>query len=146
MKKNLNLPRHQQGAALIVGLLLLTVITLLAITGMNTASTELIMAGNEQFRTSAFEASETGIEEALSTLQLVPTDGSIRTVGPIAVPGSPSDTYTTATQHMGIITIVSGSSMGKFIGHYFEIRSAGASTRNAAAQHAQGAYYMTSAP
>jgi type IV pilus assembly protein PilX len=144
--KSLNIPRKQQGAALIIGLLLLTVITLLAITGMNSASTEIVMAGNEQYRANAFEAAESGIEQALSTLQLVPTDGTPRALGPTPVPGSATDNYSTVTTHMGVVSIVSGASMNKFIAHYFEIQSAGTSARNASAAHAQGAYYLTAAP
>ncbi len=49
------LPR-QRGAALVVGLILLVIVTLLAIGGMNTAALELIMSGNEQYRQKAFEA------------------------------------------------------------------------------------------
>ncbi len=40
--------KKQNGAALIVGLILLVVITVLAVSGMNTATTELAMARNDQ--------------------------------------------------------------------------------------------------
>ena len=43
-------PARQRGAALVIGLLLLLVLTLLAVSGMSSASVELIMAGNEQYR------------------------------------------------------------------------------------------------
>ena len=55
----------QQGAALVVGLILLVVITVLAISGMNTATTELAMARNDQNYENAFQAAETGLETAL---------------------------------------------------------------------------------
>jgi type IV pilus assembly protein PilX len=58
--------KKQQGAALIVGLVLLVVITVLAISGMNTATTELAMARNDQNYENAFQAAETGLETALS--------------------------------------------------------------------------------
>lgn len=57
---------RQQGAALVIGLLLLVVITVLAVSGMNTATTELAMARNDQVYENAFQAAETGIEQALS--------------------------------------------------------------------------------
>ena len=57
---------RQQGAALIVGLILLVVVTVLAISGMNTATTELAIARNDQNYENAFQAAETGIEFALS--------------------------------------------------------------------------------
>ena len=61
--------RKQQGAALVVGLILLVVITVLAISGMNTATTELAMARNDQNYENAFQAAETGLEQALATGQ-----------------------------------------------------------------------------
>ena len=50
--------RHQRGAALVVGLLLLLVLTILAISGMTTATLELQMAGNRQYQERAFQAAE----------------------------------------------------------------------------------------
>jgi type IV pilus assembly protein PilX len=57
--------KKQSGAALIVGLLLLVVITVLAISGMNTGTTQLAMARNDQNYENAFQAAETGLETAL---------------------------------------------------------------------------------
>lgn len=56
----------QRGAALVVGLVLLVVVTVLAISGMNTATTELAIARNDQNYENAFQAAETGLEWALS--------------------------------------------------------------------------------
>ena len=56
----------QDGAALVVGLILLVVVTVLAISGMNTATTELAMARNDQNYENAFQAAETGLEQAIS--------------------------------------------------------------------------------
>lgn len=58
--------QRQEGAALVVGLVLLVVITVLAISGMNTATTELAMARNNQNYENAFQAAETGLENAVS--------------------------------------------------------------------------------
>ena len=59
-------PGKQDGAALVVGLILMVVITVLAISGMNTATTELAMARNDQSYENAFQAAETGLETALA--------------------------------------------------------------------------------
>ena len=56
----------QRGAVLIISLLLLVVITTLAISGMNTATTELAMARNDQNSEYAFQAAETGLETAIA--------------------------------------------------------------------------------
>ena len=62
-----NLKRNrQQGAALVVGLILLVVITVLAVSGMNTATTELAIARNDQTYENTFQAAENGLEEALA--------------------------------------------------------------------------------
>ncbi|MDX1518385.1 MAG: pilus assembly PilX N-terminal domain-containing protein [Woeseiaceae bacterium] len=64
--KHVMIRHRQRGAALIVGLILLVVITVLAISGMNTATTELAMARNHQNYENAFQAAETGLETALA--------------------------------------------------------------------------------
>ena len=66
-------PNKQQGAALVVGLMLLVVITVLAISGMNTATTELALARNDQAYENAFQAAETGLETALAQGQFATT-------------------------------------------------------------------------
>ena len=58
--------RGQSGAALVVGLLLLVVITVLAVSGINTATTELALARNNQAAEDAFQAAETGLAIAMS--------------------------------------------------------------------------------
>ena len=68
--------KSQQGAALVVGLMLLVVITVLAISGMNTATTGLAMARNDQAYEDAFQAAETGIATALSQGQFVTTEST----------------------------------------------------------------------
>lgn len=54
--------RRQSGAALIVSLILLMVLTVLAVSTMRTASLELLMAGNAQFRENAFRLAQNGID------------------------------------------------------------------------------------
>ena len=75
--------KRQQGAALIVGLLLLVVITVLAVSGMNTATTELAMARNDQTYENVFQAAEKGLETALA--QGLFNSGAVVTVTPPAV-------------------------------------------------------------
>ena len=72
-------PNKQQGAALVVGLMLLVVITILAISGMNTATTELALARNDQAYENAFQAAETGLETALAQGQFATTGNTALT-------------------------------------------------------------------
>lgn len=138
--------KRQRGAALAIGLVLLTILTLLAISGMNTSSTELIMAGNEQYRQNASQASATGIEQALPQLQLVPQTLAPTVVGPVLVPGSTTDQYTTSSQYLGETTFVTGFSIGKYVGFHYEITSTGTAVRNARSVTTQGAYVVQRAP
>jgi type IV pilus assembly protein PilX len=131
----------QAGAALVVGLLLLLVLTLLAISGMNTSSLELVMAGNAQFGQNAFQEAEAGIERALVSGTFNPGAG---VEGPLTgrMSGAPTvDTYsaTITPQLSGAPQpALWGSSWDSFSTYHFEVRSAGAGARNAQATTFQG--------
>ena len=84
--------KKQQGAALVVGLMLMLVITVLAISGMNTATTELALARNDQAYENAFQAAETGLATALS-------QGQFQT-------GSATALAQTPTSHQSISTTI----------------------------------------
>jgi type IV pilus assembly protein PilX len=132
---------QQKGAALIVGLVMLSIITLLAITALNTSSTELIMAGNEQFRERALQAADAGIERATRVLASVPQNG-------VAKPDSgastaqPEDTYAITSTYIGTDDDIPGFSSNQFAGFHYRIVSTGQSRRNARSVHEQGAYVL----
>jgi len=144
--------RHaQRGAALIVGMMLLVVLTLLAVVGMNTATTELVMAGNEQYRQRAFQSAEVGLELTLPDLaDLNLNENSPPSVSATtAVAGSPTnpitgaatDKYQTTVANVGTTAITAGNS-SDFVGHNFTVQSVGTSARNARAVHVVGAYVI----
>ena len=64
--KILNNRTNQSGAALVVSLVLLVVISILAISSINAATTELAMARNDMVYERAFQAAETGLEQAIA--------------------------------------------------------------------------------
>lgn len=134
-------PRLQRtrGVALVIALLLLTVLSLLAIGGMNSAAVEFIMAGNDQFHENAFQASETGIQVAIAAAAFNPQAPPAVVAG--AVPNSASDTYTAniVPQLGGAAQPgIWGSSWNSFSTYHFEIDSTGNSLRASAALHDQG--------
>jgi Tfp pilus assembly protein PilX len=135
-------PRRQRGAALVVGLILLVILTLLAVSGMNTASVELVMAGNEQYRQRAFQAAGTGVEEAVAVLATVPQTGTAKTLTKQAVKGTSTETYDISSVYVGDDLNVPGFSAGKFVGIHYQITSDGFSSRNAHSQQTQGAYII----
>ncbi|MGI9329977.1 MAG: pilus assembly PilX family protein [Gammaproteobacteria bacterium] len=69
MKKELKNPRREDGAILVIGLVLLLIMTILGISSMNTASLELSMAGNDQYFENAFQLAESGIDTTMRGLQ-----------------------------------------------------------------------------
>jgi type IV pilus assembly protein PilX len=141
MRHTNRIPSRQRGAALAVGLILLLVLTVLAVSGMNTASMELVMAGNEQYRQRAFHASETGIELALADLPTVPQTGEAVSKDR-ALSGDTESDVVTASQYMGDDLNLTGFSAGKFVGLHYQISSIGTSARNSQSQQFQGAYVI----
>ena len=85
--------KKQNGAALVIGLVLLVVITILAVAGMNTATTELAMARNDQITENAFQAAESGLAAALG-------QGAFSTIAAAAVTQTIS-THETVTSQIG---------------------------------------------
>jgi type IV pilus assembly protein PilX len=143
--RNRTLHRREQGAALVVGMILLLVLTLLAVSGMNTASTELVMAGNEQFQENAFQAAEMGIEQGMRNGAFNPSVAS-EPIAATTVPGTTYDTY------VGTITPQPGPNMPQgamwgnridsFSTFHFEVQSQGQSARNAQTTHTQGMFVI----
>lgn len=147
----------QRGAALVIGLILLLVLTILAISGMSTATLELRMAGNKQFQERAFEAAEVGIERAMNS-------GLYNTGVATACPGNgcPDDNndipnsalrdgapdtfeYTMTFDSNTGSTIVPGGGFSLGTGlqaYHFVVESTGESGRGAESQNVQSFYII----
>jgi type IV pilus assembly protein PilX len=146
-------PRKQRGIALVIGLILLVIITLLAVVGMNMSNSELASATSEQLRLRAFQAAETGVEHGLQDVidgTLVGTSSFTPVVeAAVDVPGSPvnpntgfaQDRYQTTLQYRDSGTFSPNSSAG-FEAFHYTVVSTGTSARNAVAQHTQGAFMV----
>ena len=132
--------RTQQGAALIVGMVLLVVLTLLAISGMNTATTELLMAGNEKYQENAFQAAETGIERTMATAAFNPA--AMPPPDPPQVDLGDGSNYEAIVVPRGSSPPPPGYSIGTFGAEHFEIQSTGNSLRNATSSHVQGLFLV----
>lgn len=137
----------QRGAALVVGLMLLLVVTLLAVTGMNTASTELIMAGNDQFRQNAFQAAEIGIEQGMLNGDFNPGTATEALYSDVVVAGSQGDTFTTTITPRPTpnspMPAMWGRSWNSFSTFHFDVQSRGASgRRDGVTTHTQGMFVI----
>ena len=146
----------QSGAALIVGLVLLMVLTILAISSMRSASLELLMAGNTQLRANAFQLAESGIQALLAQiesgairLQAVP--GWEQALGPTPMAlGSLQGQYDARVRYMGSGPPWDGSSADLFEFLHFQVQADGMTTtggvvteRSGKARHMQGIYRKT---
>ena len=137
MLTHFNPVSRQRGAALVIGLLLLLVLTLLAVSGMNSASLEFTMAGNEQIRSNAFQAAEAGIEQTLATGVFNPATAPQNLNGAATA----SDTWaSTVTPQLGgnPLPALWGNSWNSFATYHFEIQSTGTAVRSARAVNLQG--------
>ena len=132
--------RRQQGAALIIGLVLLVVLTVLAVSGVNMATLELNMAGNVQAKELAFQVAETGIDRAVSgpVNPVVPQTYSNVTVG------DGTYEFDASISCVGV-SRVSDRIFGEFGSaraiHYLA-SSEGRGPRNAVSRHSQGIYII----
>lgn len=135
---------RQHGAALVIALIMLVILTILAFTGINTATTELALAGNEQSRRNASEAAAAGIEQSIADISLVgTTPGSRAEIAPTALGAAPVE-YAAETRYVGDETGLPQSSADKFIGLHFEIESTGTSARNGRDVQTQGVLVIAS--
>jgi type II secretory pathway component PulK len=128
---------RQRGVALIVALALMVILALLASSGMRMSIAELMMAGNEQFRHAASMAASSGIETAVAQLA---RHGS----SPVSGETLDGDDYAVTIRYAGDEMNLPGSSVGKFIGHHFEITSVGRSSRLARDEQVQGVMLVSS--
>lgn len=64
-------PRRQGGSTLIIALIMLVLLTLFAVSSLNTANINLKVVGNMQAKTEALNASQATIETVISTPQFI---------------------------------------------------------------------------
>jgi type IV pilus assembly protein PilX len=137
------LPQRQQGAALVVGLILLLVLTVLAVSGMNTSTLELTMAGNVQYQQNAFQAAETGIDIAIDRR-------NFNTVAPTILPLTPlnaTDFTQSVTGFQNNTPVPDrafsmGEDTGAVAAFHFDIVAVGTSARNATSTNNQSFYVV----
>lgn len=136
---------RQRGAALIIGLVLLLILTVLGVSGMNMAALELTMTGNSQAQQLAFQAAETGIDVALS--------GPIDTAAPVAytnVPvGDGSAVFDAEIRCVGTTRVPDGAYSDNLSARaiHFDVTATGRHiARNAVSRHTQSLYIVGPAP
>jgi len=154
MKSNFENPSDQSGAALIVALILLVTLSVMAISSMNTASLDLIMAGNEQYHARAFNVAEAGIERGIAINNFNPQ------VDPTAVTPTLVDSVTANNNNDKYSYVGSRPLEGKrstlppsysgqngaFSAYYFRIQSTGTSERGSTSVNTQELFVLAQGP
>jgi len=131
----------QAGATLIVGLVLLLVLTVVGVSGMNTATMEIAMAGNTQFQQDTFQLAEAGIDTSIAQ-ELYGFDGATRNLNLLGTPGSDRSAV---ISYMGPITDIpdeanSAGIPGATKAFHFQILSVSQGPRGGVATHTQSFY------
>jgi type IV pilus assembly protein PilX len=142
---------RQAGASLIIGLVLLMVLSVLAVSTMGGASLQLAMSGNTQYSQNAFQMAETGIDRSFAIANTFIPNGPPVTVPLTAVadPGTGANlgSYQATSTYMqetlppeGGYSI--GSGISTFRACHFQTQAIGRSTRNSADLHTQELYRL----
>lgn len=118
----------ENGSALVVGLVLLTLVTLLGLAGASAAHVERLLAQHEVFRENAVSAASAGIEIAMRAIENSPDPGSAPAHLADAVPGT-GDRYEVAIRYAGLETGLPQSPGAGVAGAHLEIVSSGYSGR-----------------
>ena len=129
----------QRGAALVVGLVLLLVLTLLAVSTMRSATLALVMAGNAQNRENAFRLAEAGIADAIGQARgsLNPAAGWTVNIGPTGVTGIRGD-YQASVRYRGTTAPFGGFSTSDYQFNHYQVDVTGQTDRGARSRQSQG--------
>jgi type IV pilus assembly protein PilX len=140
--------QSQRGAALIVGLILLMVLTVLGVSGMNTATLELTMTSNAQFHQDAFQSAETGIDIGIERRAFNTIPGSPGNTIPLTPLGA-GTYWTQANITPQDPTPVPDGGFSGGVGvpgtvqaFHFDIVAVGTGARNATSTHNQSFYVV----
>jgi type IV pilus assembly protein PilX len=145
LSTRLTLP-PQRGAALVVGLILLLVLTVLAISGVMTSTMELRMVTNSQQQERAFQAADTGVERAIANAEFT-TSGAAPLVQEPVDPADPAgDRYEYTLRFAddsALPTVPTGFSLGAGLqAYHFQVDAQGFSAGGATSSHRQGFYII----
>ena len=143
--KDLNYPNRarQSGAVLIVALIILVILTLLGVTAMNTTSLQERIASNTQEQVHAFQAAETGLNQAFADNLAYDISGDYSApMTPVVVGSGDSARY--LSTFLGFSPPPPGSlySSTSFQAAHFNFRATGNSATNLSIVLNGGAYQI----
>jgi Tfp pilus assembly protein PilX len=121
---------RQRGSTLAVGLILLTLVTLLGLAGAGNAHVEQLLAQNESFRENAATAASAGIEMAMRAIVNSSDPATVPASLTGRMPGS-LDAYRVSLRFAGYERSLPQVPGARLAGAHFEIVSTGSSARRA---------------
>lgn len=92
----MNTPDRQQGAVLMVSLIMLLLLTVIAVTASNTSTLQTRMANNSQLQNIAFQAAESGIRHGQEDVTGTTQTGTLSYSGGVSYGVAPKYTSSTA--------------------------------------------------
>lgn len=143
MNNNIRTPSRQRGASLIIGLVLLLVLSVLAVSTMSSATFGLTMAGNAQYTEHAFQLAETAVEVAINDGPFCDRCGAkvTPTTEVADLDGKPMGEFEASTDFQECTGIEGFSedynSSDSFRAYHFQITATGTSDRSARSVHQQ---------
>jgi hypothetical protein len=139
----MNLKARQTGATLIVGLVLLLVLTVVGVSGMNTATLQVAMAGSAQYQQDAFQMAEDGLDIAISRRGF--TTAAPQNVNWLGDPNYDRRSVTTFVSSTLVPpdrAFSGGEGSSTMRAYHFDIVSVGKAARNSVATHHQSFYVI----
>lgn len=119
---------RQRGTTLAVGLIMLTLVTLLGLAGASAAHVERLLAQNEAFRENAASAASAGIESAIRAIVNSSDPSSVPARLAQRLSGS-GDRFEVSLRFAGLETALPQAPGARAAGAHFEIVSTGYSAR-----------------
>ena len=137
-------PPRESGATLVVGLMLLTLVTMLSLAAAGSAHVQRLLAQNDSFRENAASAASAGIEMAIRAIDnsASPTDVPARFAGRMP----DSSAYDVEIRFLGFETGLPQEPSAQLAGAHFEILSTGTAARRAADRQRAGVMRVMAAP
>jgi len=136
-------PRSPQtGAALVIGLILLLVITILAVSGVVTSTLELRMVGNYGAQETAFQTADSGVEQGMANMPVSTSSVVTRNFANPTTGGEAQVSISYEGESNSPITL-EGYSLGAGIqAYHFEVQSNGFEAGGAESEHTQGFFIV----
>lgn len=134
---------RQNGATLVVGLMLIALVTLLSLAAAGSAHLERLLAQNDSFRENAASASSAGVEMAIRAIATSSSPAAVPTRLTGRLPDASS--WEVEIKFLGYETVLPQTPPAQFAGASFEILSTGVAARRSIDRQRAGVLWVVNA-